>query len=60
MHNQHKTTNQNIIKVIGLGLLLILMVIAYFNKKRVSTKFGIPFEKIDSIKSTKKDIQPKN
>lgn len=56
MHNQHKATNQNMVKVIGLGLLMILMAIAYFNKKAIAPTFGLPFEQIDSINSNKQII----
>ena len=49
MHNQHETTNQNKVKAVGLGLLMILMAIAYFSNKTSSPSFGLPFEQLDSL-----------
>jgi hypothetical protein len=49
MHNQHQTTNHNKVKAVGLGLLMILMAIAYFSNKSPSDSFGLPFDQIDSL-----------
>ncbi|WMX15641.1 MULTISPECIES: hypothetical protein [unclassified Aureispira] len=52
MNHQEETNNYNIMKVIGLGILMIVMLIALFNKKDDASVFGIPGNTIQKTDTT--------
>ena len=51
MHNQHETINHNLVKVIGLAILMAVMAIAYFSGNGADLTFGLP---VDDIENTDK------
>jgi len=47
--------NNNIIKVIVLGALMIMIAISYFTSKGSSSLFGIPIDKIEKVDTTQQN-----
>lgn len=52
MDNQHETNNYNLIKAIGLSVLMIIMLFSFFTKKDDTSLFGIPTNAIQKTDST--------
>ncbi|MFT5646653.1 MAG: hypothetical protein ACI976_001335 [Aureispira sp.] len=52
MDNQQETNNYNLIKAIGLSVLMIIMLFSFFTKKDDATIFGIPTNPIQKTDST--------
>jgi hypothetical protein len=52
MDNQRETNNYNLMKVIGLAVLMAIMLLALFTKKDDATIFGIPGNTIHKTDST--------
>lgn len=52
MSNQQETNNYNLMKVIGLGILMLIMLLALFTKKDDGNIFGIPGNTIQKTDST--------
>ncbi len=54
MHNQHETINHNLVKAIGLAILMAVMAIAYFSGHGADLTFGLP---VDAIENTDKGLK---
>ena len=53
MENKNEIINNNLVKVIGLAVLMAFMVIAYFSgSEEPKTIFGLPVDQIEKIDST--------
>lgn len=52
MNNQEETNNYNLMKVIGLALLMVIMLLSLFTKKNDDNFFGIPTNKIQKTDTT--------
>lgn len=53
MHNQHETTTNNLVKIIGLGLVMLMLLFAFFFNKGNTNPFGLPIDRIENVDSTK-------
>lgn len=52
MDNQQETNNYNLMKVIGLSVIMILMLFSFLSKKDSTSVLGIPNNKIHNTDST--------
>lgn len=52
MDNQEESNNYNLMKVIGLVILMLMMLLTLFTKKDDATIFGIPGNTIHKTDST--------
>jgi hypothetical protein len=52
MNNQQETNNYNLMKVIGLTVLMIVMLFSFLSQKDNSSIFGIPSNQIQQTDST--------
>ncbi|WP_264790214.1 hypothetical protein [Aureispira anguillae] len=51
MYNQEETTNSNLIKVIGLGIFMLLILLTFFFRKSDATPFGLPLDQTEQVDS---------
>jgi len=52
MDNQEETNNYNLMKAVGLGVLMVIMLLAFFTQKDDASIFGIPSETLHKTDST--------